>query len=718
MNKSAIVSFEPPKNDHDNKGIVPKFTSSENLTNPDMNKKLENIFKNIADHEKDEVKDVENLKETKNIDNADIEEPKLDKNNISSNLSDYRDEERKESEELELRGLSEGIIDQNSKNTIQESFFSTLNRKNSCPNIVQDILCNIDKEDLISELDFSLVSSSTNFRIMQHNLESNKYKIFVKITKPWKDIVASFTDPLKFKLLNSEIAELKILSIIQYNKSAIIYEKRKPYGRLYLPREFVYMRYMYDSKNSLIIVDRSIDYNDIPHSFFNPTIRGTIFSNIIYISKTNEENSTSICFNTNFTNNGVVSSTQDHDISYVFLQQFKNIEAKISKGPEEILPIEEPKKAVIQYESFSVEENIIRKKTKCLSPLDIENKEKIIAGLLLNEENDNKNLTLKKSISMDDLMVKSEKPVAESSKENEIGNEIHHRNREVSFACQKTAEMLSNMLDDNLYIIKCISNRHDLNCRVLKYPRIQQWNEVEGHYVLRRSDWISNKNGGFIYHNQKVLDVQKKILGYLLKRMGTNLIQGKSIMSISLPIELFDKKSHLEILANNFTFAPHYLNKANESTIVLEQMKLTMSFFLTTLHMATAQLKPFNPILGETFQARINGMPIYLEQTSHHPPISTFLLYGNEYKMIGYYEAHASLHANSCAVSILGSPKIVYKNGTIFKTSIPSAIISGTSFGQRTFNYEGKAFCYEPNHMLVCELTFNPDKKGLVGGLF
>ena len=71
--------------------------------------------------------------------------------------------------------------------------------------------------------------------------------------------------------------------------------------------------------------------------------------------------------------------------------------------------------------------------------------------------------------------------------------------------------------------------------------------------------------------------------------MGTNLIQGKSIMSISLPIELFDKKSHLEILVNNFTYAHHFFNKANESNIVLEQMKLTISFFLTTLHMATAQ---------------------------------------------------------------------------------------------------------------------------------
>ena len=86
--------------------------------------------------------------------------------------------------------------------------------------------------------------------------------------------------------------------------------------------------------------------------------------------------------------------------------------------------------------------------------------------------------------------------------------------------------------------------------------------------------------------------------------------------------------------------------------------------------------------------------------------------------MLGYYEAHASLHANSCAVSILGSPKVAYKNGSVFYTSIPFANISGTSFGQKTINYEGKAYCYEPNYLLACELSFNPDKKVLVGGLF
>ena len=34
--------------------------------------------------------------------------------------------------------------------------------------------------------------------------------------------------------------------------------------------------------------------------------------------------------------------------------------------------------------------------------------------------------------------------------------------------------------------------------------------------------------------------------------------------------------------------------------------------------------KPFNPILGETCEGIIGGIPFYMEQISHHPPISAF----------------------------------------------------------------------------------------------
>jgi len=46
-------------------------------------------------------------------------------------------------------------------------------------------------------------------------------------------------------------------------------------------------------------------------------------------------------------------------------------------------------------------------------------------------------------------------------------------------------------------------------------------------------------------------------------------------------------------------------------------------------HVFQSWRKPFNPILGETWQAHLaDGTSIFLEQISHHPPVSAFQLIG------------------------------------------------------------------------------------------
>ena len=57
--------------------------------------------------------------------------------------------------------------------------------------------------------------------------------------------------------------------------------------------------------------------------------------------------------------------------------------------------------------------------------------------------------------------------------------------------------------------------------------------------------------------------------------------------------------------------------------------------------------KPFNPILGETFQCLIDGCPVYGEQVSHHPPISYVFFKGRGFTAYGGYEAKVSLGLNS-----------------------------------------------------------------------
>lgn len=66
-------------------------------------------------------------------------------------------------------------------------------------------------------------------------------------------------------------------------------------------------------------------------------------------------------------------------------------------------------------------------------------------------------------------------------------------------------------------------------------------------------------------------------------------------------------------------------------------MKRLLVFNLTiaATGIAGGSQKPFNPILGETYQATVNGCNIYLEQISHHPAISAYFFEGRGYKCFG-----------------------------------------------------------------------------------
>ena len=131
------------------------------------------------------------------------------------------------------------------------------------------------------------------------------------------------------------------------------------------------------------------------------------------------------------------------------------------------------------------------------------------------------------------------------------------------------------------------------------------------------------------------MNAQKKVLGYIVKKMGSNLIQGKSILNISLPVDIFSTESNLERVARTFVYAPLILEKAAAMTDPVEQLKQVVIVSLTHSLLYISMEKPFNPVLGETFQGSINGCPIVLDQISHHPPIAAFYFTGRGYRIYG-----------------------------------------------------------------------------------
>ncbi len=70
----------------------------------------------------------------------------------------------------------------------------------------------------------------------------------------------------------------------------------------------------------------------------------------------------------------------------------------------------------------------------------------------------------------------------------------------------------------------------------------------------------------------------------------------------------------------------------------VERMRQVVCFLVGVAINFVQTDKPFNPVLGETYQGLIDGCPVYAEQISHHPPISSVLFYGRGYRIYGNFE--------------------------------------------------------------------------------
>jgi len=58
------------------------------------------------------------------------------------------------------------------------------------------------------------------------------------------------------------------------------------------------------------------------------------------------------------------------------------------------------------------------------------------------------------------------------------------------------------------------------------------------------------------------LNAHKSILKIVLKQIAINLAQGKSIINMSLPVEIFSQNSLLDYIADGLGFASIFMKKA------------------------------------------------------------------------------------------------------------------------------------------------------------
>jgi hypothetical protein len=194
-------------------------------------------------------------------------------------------------------------------------------------------------------------------------------------------------------------------------------------------------------------------------------------------------------------------------------------------------------------------------------------------------------------------------------------------------------------------------------------------------------------NEGLEYIEQNMLDKQRNVLGYMVKKIGNNLLSGKSVMNVSLPIFIFDVRSLLDTYAYDYRMASHFLDKAALTTDKVERLKLVTTYYITAFHLSLAMSKPFNPIIGETFQCKVGNSLVYFEQTSHHPPVSNYYVKNPNYIAYGSISIDASAGPNTVTAINKSSRTIKFNDGTTYKIKFPKFIMTGLSIGNRFLNF-------------------------------
>ena len=159
----------------------------------------------------------------------------------------------------------------------------------------------------------------------------------------------------------------------------------------------------------------------------------------------------------------------------------------------------------------------------------------------------------------------------------------------------------------------------------------------------------------------------------------------------------------------------------------IERMKYLFAFAVSGVHQGPMKCRsraPFNPILGETFQAvnEKDGSRLYLEQTEHHPPTFNFSVVGPnkhfEYNGFGTIDAHLT-NINIIKGERIGKTILKFDDGSLFTFTTLKTRINGIIMGDRIYNYYGDLIIKDYKNKVECIMNLTDEvQQGMLSKLW
>ncbi|KAK7255800.1 hypothetical protein RIF29_29221 [Crotalaria pallida] len=167
---------------------------------------------------------------------------------------------------------------------------------------------------------------------------------------------------------------------------------------------------------------------------------------------------------------------------------------------------------------------------------------------------------------------------------------------------------------------------------------------------------------------------------------------GSDITSmVTLPVIIFEPMTMLQRMAELMEYS-YLLDMADETEDPYMRLVYASSFFISVYYAYQRTWKPFNPILGETYEmVNHGGMSFISEQVSHHPPMSAGHAENEHFTYDVTSKLKTKLLGNSVDVYPVGRTRVTLKrSGVVLDLVPPPTKVNNLIFGRTWIDSPGE----------------------------
>jgi len=192
-----------------------------------------------------------------------------------------------------------------------------------------------------------------------------------------------------------------------------------------------------------------------------------------------------------------------------------------------------------------------------------------------------------------------------------------------------------------------------------------------------------------------------------------------SILTKGLPICVFEPLGDVQAATEESRYAKQFVNKMPSTEDPMDRMALLCAFIVSGYSgMVGRRRKPFNPLLGETYDyISEDGWRYHGEQVSHHPAITACHTEGPEWELFQALQGKVSFTLNSVSITSILPVRLKFANGDEYSwNKVTTTIQNARAEAQNRRVVNEGEMTIKSNTGVQAKLTFYANEDNTVAG--